>query len=124
MHTNQRVLLLDGVRGPCGGTKVSDEQTAAVRCSECDGLWRERSDALEEYLRILGERDAARTRRDHDLVEAFEEIENESLERCQNAQQAICDHEIAHLLENVGKDCTANPAGEADAKKLLLYSRR
>jgi hypothetical protein len=76
-------------------------QTAAARCSTCDYLRKECSAALGEYLRVLAERNAARKRRDHDLVEAFEEIENESSEKCQNARQAISDHEDAHILEKV-----------------------
>ena len=56
-------------------------QTAAARCSQCDGLRKECSAALGEYIRILAERNAARKRRDHDLVEAFEDIESESLQR-------------------------------------------
>ena len=78
-------------------------QTAAARCSQCDGLRKECSAALGEYIRILAERNAARKRRDHDLVEAFEDIESESLQRCHNAQQAIFDHELTHIL-----DCSAN----------------
>ena len=74
-------------------------QTAAARCSQCDGLRKECSAALGEYIRILAERNAARKRRDHDLVEAFEDIESESLERCHNAQQAIFDHELTHILD-------------------------
>lgn len=78
-------------------------QPVAAKCSECDGLRKECSVALGEYIRILAERSAARKRRDHDLVEAFEEIETESLEKCHNAQQAILDHEVTHILENVGE---------------------
>jgi hypothetical protein len=77
-------------------------QTAAARCSECDGLREKWSAALGEYLRILAERNAARKRHDYDLVEAFEDIENESLEKCHNAQQAIVDHEGSHNLHKVG----------------------
>jgi hypothetical protein len=79
---------------------ASAEQTAVARCCECDALWKERRDALEEYLKILAERNAGRKRQDHDLVEAFEAIENESLEKCQNAQQAIIDHAVTHIFEN------------------------
>jgi hypothetical protein len=89
-------------------------QTAAARCSKCDGLRKECSAALGEYIRILAERSAARKRRDHDLVEAFEEIETESLERCQNAQQAIVDHEAIHIL-----DWTANLSDGIEITELL-----
>ena len=75
-------------------------QTAVARCSTCDGLRKECSAVLGEYIRILAERNAARKRRDYDLVEAFEEIENESLEKCHNAQQAIFDHELTHILDS------------------------
>ncbi len=83
---------------------MGSAQTAAPRCSECDGLRKECSAALGEYIRILAERGAARKRRDHDLVEAFEEIEAESLEKCRKAQQAIFDHEVMHTLEKVAED--------------------
>jgi hypothetical protein len=76
-------------------------QAAVARCSQCDGLWKECNDALEEYLKILAERDAARKREDHDLVEAFEPIENESLEKCQATRQAIVAHEVTHILQKV-----------------------
>jgi hypothetical protein len=89
-------------------------QAAAARCSECDGLRKECSAALGEYIRILAERGAARKRRDHDLVEAFEEIETESLEKCRNAQQAILDHEVTHIL-----DCNANSAEGIETTELL-----
>jgi hypothetical protein len=75
------------------------------RCSECDGLWKDCCDALEEYLKIIAQRNAARKRQDDDLVEAFEGIENDSLEKCKNAQRAIFDHKAAHDLERAGKDC-------------------
>jgi hypothetical protein len=90
-------------------------QTATARCSECDGLRKECSAALGEYIRILAERNAARKRRDHDLVEAFEEIETESLERCHKAQQAIVDHEATHLVH-----CNTNSAEEIKETELLL----
>jgi hypothetical protein len=121
MHANNGVLVLGGVLRPSGGTMMSYAQTAAARCRECDGLWRERSDALEEYLRILAERDAARKRRDHELVEAFEAIENESMERCYKAQQAVFNHEITHLSHKVGEDCRANSAEEMEATEFLSY---
>ena len=73
-------------------------------CDECEVLWKESSDAVDEYLRIIAERSAARERQDHDVVEAFEAIENESLERCQNARQAIFNHEVTHIIENVGQN--------------------
>jgi predicted metal-binding protein len=69
-----------------------------TQCPECNDLWKECDDALVEYLRILAERDAARKRQDHDLVEAFEEMESESLEKCYNAQQAIFDHAVSSVL--------------------------
>ena len=96
-------------------------QTAAARCSECDCLRKECSAALSEYIRILAERTAARKRRDQDLVEAFEEIETESLEKCRNAQQAILDHEVAHVLEKVGEDYKANSAAGIAAAELLSH---
>ena len=77
---------------------------AAARCTECEDLRKECSVALGEYIRILAERNAARKRRDHDLVEAFEDIENEALEKCQNARQAISDHETTHEMERVLTD--------------------
>jgi hypothetical protein len=79
-------------------------QTAVATCSECDGLWKECNDALEEYLKTLVGRNAARERRDYDLVEAYEAIETESLERCQKARQAIAAHEAAHILNEVRKN--------------------
>src|SRR5258708_3743910 len=81
-------------------------------CDECDVLWKESSDALDEYLRIIAERTAARKRQDHDVVEAFEPIENESLERCQNARQAIFNHEVTHIIENVGQSSSEGLASE------------
>ena len=72
--------------------------TPATKCSTCDSLREECSAALGEYVRILAERNAARKRRDHDLVEAFEDIESESLQKCHNTQQAIFDHELTHIL--------------------------
>jgi hypothetical protein len=94
-------------------------QSAAARCDECDNLWDENSDALDEYLRIIAERNAARKPQDDDLVEAFERIEKESFERCQNAQQAIFNHEVyAHRNNSVrvldfalgsGADCVRDP---------------
>jgi thymidylate kinase len=89
-------------------------QTPSAGCSECQDLRKECSAALGEYLRILAERNAARKRRDHDLVEAFEEIENESQERCRNAQQAILDHESMHIL-----DYNANSAEGIETTELL-----
>jgi hypothetical protein len=89
-------------------------QTSATRCSKCDSLRKECSAALGEYIRILAERGAARKRRDHDLVEAFEEIETESLQKCHNAQQAISDHEFTHILR-----CDANSAERIEETKLL-----
>jgi hypothetical protein len=89
-------------------------QTAAARCSQCNGLRKECSAALGEYIRILAERNAARKRRDHDLVEAFEDIESESLQRCHNAQQAISDHELTHIL-----DCNSNSAEAIETTALL-----
>ena len=77
---------------------------AADRCTECEHLRKECSVALGEYIRILAERNAARKRRDHDLVEAFEDLENEALEKCQNARQAISDHESTHGMERVLND--------------------
>ncbi len=79
-------------------------QRAVASCNECDAVWKECNDALEEYLRIIAERNAARERQDHDLVEAFEPIENESLERCQNARQAIFNHEVTHIMNKTGKN--------------------
>jgi hypothetical protein len=96
-------------------------QTAVARCSECDGLRKACSAALGEYIRILAERSAARKRRDHDLVEAFEEIETESLAKCQNAQQAIFDHEVTHVLEKVGETCKVNAAEVIEATELLSH---
>ena len=90
-------------------------ETAAARCTECDGLRKECFDALAELLRILAERDAARKRQDHDLVEAFEEIENESLERCENACQAVYNHEVTHIFENVRGDCDTPPTDGIEA---------
>jgi hypothetical protein len=89
-------------------------QTDAARCSKCDGLRKECSAVLGEYIRILAERNAARKRRDYDLVEEFEEIENESLAKCHNAQQAIFDHEVTHIL-----DCNANSAEAIETTALL-----
>ena len=86
----------------------------AAKCSECEDLRKECSVALGEYIRILAERNAARKRRDHDLVEAFEDIESESLQRCHNAQQAIFDHELTHIL-----DCNANSAEAIETTALL-----
>ena len=83
---------------------TASAQSAVARCNECDSLWKESSDALQEYLRIITERNAARERQDHDLVEAFEPIENESLERCQNARQAIFSHEVTHIMTKTGKN--------------------
>ena len=76
----------------------------AAKCSECDDLRKDCSVALGEYIRILAERNAARKRRDHDLVEAFEDIENEALEKCQNARRAISDHECTHVFGRVVAD--------------------
>jgi hypothetical protein len=85
-------------------------QTPTGRCSQCDSLRRECSVTLGEYLRILAERNAARKRRDHDLVEAFEDIENEAIEKCQKTRQAIFDHEAAHILERVHSADEMEPA--------------
>jgi hypothetical protein len=81
----------------------AEEKTGVAGCSECDRLWKESYGDLEEYLRILTERNAARKRQDHDLVEAFEPIESESLAKCQNAQRAILDHAVTHLLEKISE---------------------
>jgi hypothetical protein len=74
---------------------------------------------LEEYLSILAARDAARKRDDYDLVEAFEDIENDSLEKCENARLAIFAHEAGHILEPAGKDCQANSPDGILATELL-----
>src|SRR5579859_3988719 len=84
---------------PAQETTMGCEPAAAARCSKCQDLQRECSAALREHLGILAGRDAARKRRDQDLVEAFEDIENESLEKWNNARQAIVDHEVTHILE-------------------------
>jgi hypothetical protein len=90
-------------------------RAADARCSECDGLRKKCSDALAELLRILAERDAARKRQDHDLVEAFEEIETESLERCEKASQAVYNHEVTHIFEDVRGDCDTHPTDGIEA---------
>jgi hypothetical protein len=90
-----------------GRTMIALAQSAVERCYECDRLWKECNEALEEYLNVLAERNAARKREDHDLVEAFEGIENDSLEKCQNARQAILDHETTHTLEEAGEEILA-----------------
>jgi predicted metal-binding protein len=103
-----------------GGTKMASAQTAVASCGgECDRLWKECNEALEEYLNVLAERNAARKRLDHDLVEAFEDIENDSLEKCQNARKAIFEHENPHILDQVGKDCQADSPEEVLATELL-----
>ena len=88
-------------------------------CGECGRLWEECNVALDEYLSILAERGAARKRRDHDLVEAFEDIENDSLEKCENTRLAIFSHEAEHLLASVGKDCQVNSPEGILATELL-----
>ena len=86
--------------------------TGVIKCEACAVLWKECSDALQEYLRIIAERSAARDREDYDVVEAFEAIESESLERCQNARQAIFNHEVTHIIENVGQNSSKKLATE------------
>jgi hypothetical protein len=88
-------------------------------CGECGRLWKECNEALEEYLSILAARDAARKRHDHDLVEAFEGIENDSLEKCENGRLAIFGHEAGHILDPAGKDCQANSPEGILATELL-----
>ncbi len=95
-----------GVQHPSSMSAITSPRTAG-RCQECDNLWKESFDALGEHLRILAERDAARKRKDHDLVEAFEEIEKESVERCESARDAISNHEVTHLLENLKEGAEA-----------------
>ena len=75
---------------------MGNAQAAGARCRQCDHFWKESNDALEEYLSVLAQREAGRKRQDQDLVEAFEAIENDSREKCQNAWQAIVDHEATH----------------------------
>ena len=89
------------------GTMIALAPSAVERCWECDRLWKDCNEALEEYLNVLAERNAARKRKDLDLVEAFEGIENDSLAKCQNARQAILDHETTHNLEGAGKEILA-----------------
>jgi hypothetical protein len=101
------------------GMGMSLAQTGIARCGECGRLWKECNEALEEYLSILAARDAARKRQDHDLVEAFEGIENDSLEKCENARLAIFAHEAGHLLEPAGKECQANSPEAILATELL-----
>ena len=84
-------------------------------CSECESLRRECSAALAEYIRIFAERNAARKRRDHDLVEAFEEIESESVEKCHRTQRAIVDHEATHVV------CNATSAEAIEVTELLPH---
>jgi hypothetical protein len=102
-----------------GGTSMGCAQTAVARCSECDRLWKDCCDALEEYLKIIAERNAARKREDHDLVEAFAGIESDSLEKCKNAQRAIFDHKAKHNLDLAGTDCKANSPDGVLATELL-----
>ena len=83
---------------------TASAQRDVAECNKCDNLWKESNDAIQEYLRIIAERNAARQRQDHDLVEAFEPIESESLARCQNARQAIFDHEVTHIMTKTGKN--------------------
>jgi hypothetical protein len=100
-------------------TGMSLAQTGIARCGECGRLWKECNEALEEYLSILAERDAARKRQDHDLVEAFEGIENDSVEKCENARLAIFAHEARHILESAVKDYQANSPEGILATELL-----
>jgi hypothetical protein len=95
-------------------------RVAAPSCSKCESLWKECFDALSEFLRILAERDAARARQDHDLVEAFEEIQNESLERCESARQAVSNHEVTHFWESARDDYGAQATHRIAAPELLL----
>ena len=107
------------VSGAQAGTMMGYAETAATRCRKCDGLRRECSAVLGEYLRILAERNAARKRRDYDLVEAFEDIESDYLEKCHNARQAIFDHEGTHILEKAGEHRNVNSAQAIGATALL-----
>jgi len=88
-------------------------------CGECGRLWKECNEALEEYLSILAERDAARKRQDHDVVEAFEGIETDSLEKCETARLAIFAHQARHILGPAEKDCQASPPEGILATELL-----
>jgi hypothetical protein len=117
MRMNENYWL--NVQQGGAGTAMAPARTAAPVCSDCDSLWTECFEALGEYLRILAERDAARKRQDYDTVEAFEEIENESLKRCANARQAISSHEVAHLWEKVREDCGANATDGMKTTELL-----
>jgi hypothetical protein len=99
--------------------KSAEEDVMTTGCGECGRLWKECNEALGEYLSILAERDAARKRQDHDLVEAFEGIENDSLEKCENTRLAIFGHEAGHLLEPAGKECQANAPEGVLATELL-----
>jgi hypothetical protein len=101
------------------GTLMALAQIGVARCSECGRLWKECNEALEEYLFVLAARDAARKRQDHDLVEAFEGIENDSLEKCVNARLSIFAHEARHILEPAGKDYQANSPERILATELL-----
>jgi len=101
------------------GTMMALAQIGVARCTECGRLWKECNTALEEYLHVLAERDAARKRQDHDLVEAFEDIENDCLEKCTNARLAIFGHEAGHLLEPAGKECQADSPEGILATELL-----
>lgn len=117
MRMNENYSL--SVQQGGAGTAMASARTAASRCTDCDSLWIECFEALGEYLRILAERDAARKRQDFDTVEAFEEIESESLKRCANARQAMSSHEVAHLWENVRDDCGADAKEGMAATELL-----
>jgi hypothetical protein len=101
------------------GTLMSLAQAGVARCGECSRLWKECNEALDEYLQVLAERDAARKRQDYDLVEAFEDIENDCLEKCTNARLAIFAHEAGHILEPAGKECPANSPEGILATELL-----
>src|SRR6266699_3916871 len=106
------------VSGTRAGTTLGYAQTAPARCSKCHGLRKECSAALGEYLRILAKHNAARKRHDHDLVEVFEDIENEYLEKCHYTRQAIFDHEGTHILEKAGEHCKMNSAQGIEATAL------
>ena len=99
--------------------KSAEEDVMTTGCGECGRLWKECNEALGEYLSILAERDAARKRKDHDLVEAFEGIENDSLEKCENTRLAIFGHEARHIMEPAGKECQANAPEGVLATELL-----
>jgi hypothetical protein len=101
------------------GTMIALAQAGGGRCGECGRLWKECNDALDEYLSILAERAAARKRQDHDLVEAFEGIESDWLEKCENSRLAIFAHESGHILEPAGKRRQSSSPEEILATELL-----